>query len=106
MAEVEALCDQVLLLRDGRLVEASSIAALRHLKALRIEATFNGPAPTLPPIDGVAEVARTEDSLSLDVVGEVGQVLAALAPYRPVRFRADRPSLEELFLSHYGPTAR
>ena len=46
LSEVEALCDRVGILRDGRLVEEGTLPELRHLSARVVEATFDGPAPS------------------------------------------------------------
>ena len=53
LSEVEALCDRVGILRDGRLVEMGTLAELRHLSALTVEATFDGPVPDLAAVPGV-----------------------------------------------------
>src|SRR5215204_3078838 len=42
MSEVEALCDRIAILRAGRLVEAGTLAQMRHLSALQVEAEFDG----------------------------------------------------------------
>ena len=47
LSEVEALCDRVAILRDGALVEMGTLAQMRHLSALTVEATFEGPVPDL-----------------------------------------------------------
>jgi len=39
MSEVEALCDRVAILREGKLVEMGTLAQMRHLSALTVEAT-------------------------------------------------------------------
>ncbi len=49
LSEVEALCDRVGILREGRLVEEGTLADLRHLSARVVEATFDGPPPDLGP---------------------------------------------------------
>ncbi|MFD8250758.1 ABC transporter ATP-binding protein, partial [Nocardia sp. NPDC059691] len=43
LSEVEALCDRVAILRAGQLVDLGTLADMRHLSALSIEATFTGP---------------------------------------------------------------
>ena len=45
MSEVEALCDRVGILRAGKLIESGTLADMRHLSAVRVEATFDGPVP-------------------------------------------------------------
>ena len=54
LSEVEALCDRVAILRDGRLVEMGTLAEMRHLAALTVEATFDGPVPDLSAVPGVS----------------------------------------------------
>src|SRR6266542_346677 len=47
LSEVEALCDRVAILRAGRLVEVGTLAEMRHLSALSVEATFTQAPPDL-----------------------------------------------------------
>ena len=53
LSEVEALCDRVGILREGRLVEEGTLAELRHLSAHVVEATFAGAVPASQLPDGV-----------------------------------------------------
>ena len=49
LSEVEALCDQVAILRNGRLIETGTLTDMRHLSATSVEATFGGrPRTSLP----------------------------------------------------------
>jgi ABC-2 type transport system ATP-binding protein len=102
LSEVEALCDRVAILRRGRLVEIGTLAQLRHLSALTVEATFGGPPPDLTGIAGVSAVAVTGRQLSCQVRGPIGDLLAVLAAARPDSLLSREPSLEELFLTIYG----
>ena len=80
LSEVEALCDRVGILRDGRLVDEGALSDLRHLAAQTVEVTFDGPAPSLPPLDGRARRCRAgENALRFEVTGGVGPLIAALA---------------------------
>jgi ABC-2 type transport system ATP-binding protein len=102
LSEVEALCDRVAILRAGRLVEVGTLAQLRHLSALTIEATFDGPPPDVTGVRGVSAVRISGTHLSCQVAGPVDELLAALAAARPRTLLSREPSLEELFLQHYG----
>ena len=42
LSEVEALCDRIAILRAGSLVEMGTLAQMRHLSSLTVEATFDG----------------------------------------------------------------
>src|SRR5664279_6153637 len=81
LTEVEALCDRVGILRDGRLVDEGTLAQLRHLSARTVEVTFAGAPPDLEPLDGVSVLQTGENSLRLELSGEIAPLLRALAKY-------------------------
>jgi ABC-2 type transport system ATP-binding protein len=101
LSEVEALCDRVGILREGRLVDEGSLAQLRHLGAQTVEVTFAGPAPDLGGLPGVAVVQAGENAVRCEVTGSVGPLIAALADHPVVALTSREPSLEEIFLHHY-----
>jgi ABC-2 type transport system ATP-binding protein len=102
LSEVEALCDRVAILRRGRLVEIGTLAQLRHLSALTVEATFSGRPPDVTGIPGVSAVTVAGRQLTCQVRGPVADLLAALAAAQPDSLLSREPSLEELFLAIYG----
>jgi ABC-2 type transport system ATP-binding protein len=101
LSEVEALCDRVGILREGRLVEEGTLADLRHLSARVVEATFDGPPPELVLPEGVTSTAVGENALRFDVRGPVGPLIDRLAGTGVIALVSREPSLEELFLAHY-----
>ncbi|HTZ07801.1 MAG TPA: ABC transporter ATP-binding protein [Acidimicrobiales bacterium] len=102
LSEVEALCDRVAIMREGRLVETGTLASMRHLAAVTMEITFDGPVPDLAHVPGVGDVARRGDVVRLQVRGSPEPLLQALAGVRVRRLLSHEPSLEELFLALYG----
>ncbi len=102
LSEVEALCDRVGILRDGRLIEQGTLADLRHLSAQTVEVTFPGEPPALPPLPGVHVVPAGANALRCEVHGSVGPLIAALAGHPVVALTSREPSLEEIFLHHYA----
>src|SRR5919197_4113344 len=78
LSEVEALCDRVGILSNGRLVDEGTLAELRHLSAQTVEITFEGPAPRLPPLPGVRVTSAGANSLRCEVTGSIGPMVAAL----------------------------
>jgi len=101
LSEVEALCDRVGILREGRLVEEGTLADLRHLSARVVEATFDGPPPELVLPDGVTSTPVGESAVRFDVRGPVGPLIDRLAGAGVIALVSREPSLEELFLAHY-----
>jgi polyether ionophore transport system ATP-binding protein len=104
LEEVEALCDRLAILRAGRLVELGTLADMRHLSALTVEATFDGPPPKVEHLKGVKRVNITGHQLTCQVQGPISPLLTVLAAAHPKTLLSREPSLEELFLSLYGDT--
>lgn len=102
LEELEALCDRVGILRAGRLVELGTLAEMRHLSALTVEATFAGAPPSLEHVDGVSNVVVEGTHVTFNVRGAIDPVLHAVADHHPLTFLSRQPSLEELFLALYG----
>jgi polyether ionophore transport system ATP-binding protein len=101
LSEVEALCDRVGILRQGRLVDEGTLPELRHLSGQTIEVTFAGPAPELDGLPGV-QVERTgANALRFEVSGSPQALLEALGRQPVVTLTSREPSLEEIFLHHY-----
>ncbi|HMD46826.1 MAG TPA: ABC transporter ATP-binding protein [Acidimicrobiales bacterium] len=102
LSEVEALCDRVGILRSGVLVEMGTLAEMRHLSALTVEATFDGPVPDLSAVPGVDRVEVVGRVVRCQVRGSVQPLVAALAASGVRELLSREPTLEELFLAHYG----
>jgi ABC-2 type transport system ATP-binding protein len=101
LSEVEALCDRVGILREGRLVDEGTLAQLRHLNAQTVEITFDGTPPDLGAVPGVRVVHAAGNAVRLEVTGSPQPLLAALAGRPVVTLTSREPSLEEIFLHHY-----
>jgi ABC-2 type transport system ATP-binding protein len=102
LSEVEALCDRVGILRHGRLVEQGTLDQLRHLSAQTVDVTFEGSAPGLPTLAGVAVTTIGPSALRFEVHGPVGPLIEALSRFPIVTLNSREPSLEEIFLHHYN----
>ncbi|ALV38566.1 hypothetical protein AS200_14760 [Streptomyces sp. CdTB01] len=102
LSEVEALCDRVAILRSGRLVEIGTLAEMRHLSALAIEATFTSTPPDLSRVPGVSDIEIEGNRVRLRVQGSVEPLLDRLTAARVTQLLSREPSLEELFLARYG----
>ena len=106
LSEVEALCDRVAILRSGHLVEAGTLAEMRHLSAHHVEAEMDGAVPDLSGVAGVSALKVDGNRVECQVTGSVEPLVAALAASGVHHLVSREPSLEELFLAHYGSTGR
>jgi ABC-2 type transport system ATP-binding protein len=107
LAEVEALCEHVTIVRRGRVVEAGSLAELRHLTRTSITAELCGPPDALADLPGVhgLQVDGTRVRCEVDT-SRLDPVLARLAAIGTRGLVAAPPTLEELFLRHYESDQR
>jgi ABC-2 type transport system ATP-binding protein len=101
LAEVEALCDRVSIIRNGRTVETGSLDELRHLTTTSIEAELD----RAPNLDGLARAIEVHgDRVHIEVDSARLQPVLERLTAAGVRSLVSRPpTLEELFLRHYGP---
>ena len=102
LSEVEALCDRVAILRAGELLEIGTVADMRHLSAFSIDARFGGEPPDVSGLPGVSAVRVEGQRLQCEVNGSVEPLMQALAAAGVQELLSTKPSLEELFLSHYA----
>jgi ABC-2 type transport system ATP-binding protein len=99
------VCDRVGILRAGRLVDEGTLQQLRRLHTQTIDVTFGRDAPEIAGIDHLDHVVVTPlgpNAIRFVVSGTVGPLLARLADFDVVSIEAREPSLEEVFLHHYG----
>jgi ABC-2 type transport system ATP-binding protein len=102
LEEMEALCDRLAILRAGQLVELGTLADMRHLSAVTVEATFAQPPPDVSHIPGVSNVKVIGHQLVCQIQGPIEPLLRELVEAHPKTLLSREPSLEELFLSLYG----
>jgi ABC-2 type transport system ATP-binding protein len=107
LAEVEALCDRVGILRSGRLVEVATVAQLRRLHRSEVTVAYSGAVPDLSAVPGVDAVqAAGEGRLRFTLTGPPGPAMRVLATADLTSLAVREPSLEEMFLDYYGEAGR
>lgn len=107
LAEVEAVCDRVAILRSGRLVEIDTIADLRRLRRTIVDVAYRGVPPALESIPGVSDLDRIDGNrLRFNLTGAPAPALSALAAADITMLAMREPTLEEIFLDYYGEPAR
>lgn len=102
LAETEALCQRVTIIRAGRVVESGSLDSLRHLHRTSIQADLMRDPGDLTRIPGVADVHYTGTVLHAQVdSASLGELIAVLGAAGVRSLTSRPPTLEELFLRHY-----
>jgi ABC-2 type transport system ATP-binding protein len=107
LAEVEALCDRVSIVRAGRTVQHGTLAELRHLTRTTVVAETRRHADGLDAVPGVGHVQRVDGRVSFDVdTHHLDEAMAYLASLDIQSLVSHPPTLEELFLRQYGDAVR
>jgi ABC-2 type transport system ATP-binding protein len=102
-AEVEKLADRVTIIREGVTVESGTIAELRHLTRSQLTVALPRGADGLARVPGVHDLQVFDGHVTFAVDdAALPGVLAEVARLEPLSIVANPPSLEELFLRHYG----
>jgi ABC-2 type transport system ATP-binding protein len=102
LAEVEALCDRVSIIRDGIIVESGTMGELRHLSRTTVSAELTTVPEGLAELRGVHDVAVHDHRFTASVEARgMAALMAALGAGGVIALTSAPPTLEELFLRHY-----
>jgi len=102
LSEVEALCDRVTIIRNGRTVESGSLAELRHLTLISISAELVGAPPALDDVPHLDGLRVDGHRIQCRVEGQhLDTLLRRLLEVGVCALTSQPATLEELFLRHY-----
>ena len=102
LAETEALCDRVTIIRAGRTVESGTLDSMRHLSRTSIKAEMLGDVVDLARIPGVEDVSVEGRTVRAQVDSDsLAEVIRVLGDAGVRSLVSQPPTLEELFLRHY-----
>lgn len=103
LSEVEKLCDTVTIIRAGRDVESGTLSELRHLTRSTVTARTTADTTRLSDIAGVHNLSVDGDRFTFDVDdARVTALLPELQHLEVENLTITPPSLEDLFMRHYG----
>ena len=107
LAEVERICDRVTIIRQGKTVQSGTLTEMRHLTRTTISAETREPPDGLSALPGVHDVTAEGNRVTLDVDSDnLDQVIRRLSELGLTALASHPPTLEELFLRHYGDELR
>jgi ABC-2 type transport system ATP-binding protein len=102
LSEVEALCDRISIIRQGRTVETGTLDELRHLTRTSISAELVADPRGLADVPGVHDLVVDGAHVRFQVdPAELDAVLRQLTALGVRSLVSRPPTLEELFLRHY-----
>lgn len=107
LAEVEALCDQVTIIREGKTVESGSLKQLQYLHRTTIKIESRAKIAGLADQEGVHNLRQNGNQAEFEVDSQyLDNVLGLLSNQEITHLTSHPPTLEELFLKHYDNEAR
>lgn len=103
LAEVEALADRISIIRKGRVVETGSLEQMRGRARTNVSATLSDGAGVLTALPGITDLRVEGQRVHFSVDAEtLGDAMSVLARHGMSALTVTPPSLEDLFLQHYG----
>ena len=90
-------------IRGGRIVETGTLDEMRHLRRTAVTVQLRGEPPNLAGIPGIHDVVVEGGHITCQVDADaLDPLLASLASAGVTSLLTQPPTLEQLFLQHYG----
>ena len=103
LSEAQALCDRVSIVREGKVVETGSLEQLRHLTRTAIAAEVDRVPDGIGTWPGVHDLSVDGGRVTALVDStDLSEVVGALSGAGLRSLTSQPPTLEDLFLRHYG----
>lgn len=102
LAEVEALCDRVTIIREGVVVESGTLDELRHLTRTTVKAAVKNSPETLKEQAGIHDLKIDGKRVEFEVEPKhLNETLNKLTKLGVASITSHPPTIEELFMGHY-----
>lgn len=103
LSEVEALCDQVTIIRNGEVVETGSLDKLRHLTRTTVKVRTEKVLKDLKSWEGLTILKQEDVYAEFEVEPDhIDSALSKLAKLSITSIVCHPPTLEQLFMRHYS----
>lgn len=107
LSEIESLCDRVSIIRQGRIVESGALFELRHLTRTTVSVTTELKAKGFSELPGIYDLSQDGRKYRFSADAHaMTEILRFLLPLGIKALTVEPPSLEELFMRHYGDDLR
>jgi ABC-2 type transport system ATP-binding protein len=105
LSEVQELCDQLAIIREGKVVTHKSLKDIVAAAPRIVRLTGSGskhPAPLVKGLKGVDNLVRHDHSVSFSFTGDINDLLARLAKQQLRNVTIQNAELEDIFMSYYA----
>jgi ABC-2 type transport system ATP-binding protein len=105
LAEAEALCDRLTIIREGKAVESGTLTELRHLTRTSVKVNTHKPIKGLRELPGLYDVSVAGSHAEFEVdTDKIDESLRLLLQFDIADLITSPPTLEDLFMRHYDST--
>lgn len=106
LSEVERMCDSIVIIRDGNVIESGNLDQMQHLARLKVEVTTTAANDALARVAGVHDLTfavadHTKAVFTADR-DELSRIMQTIATASILDLRVSPPTLEDLFMRYYG----
>lgn len=101
LSEVEELCTNLAIIKDGLLITDDSIEKLKKSNMHKVKASFIGRVPDLSSLD-ISEIVTAGKTLSFNIKGELNELTNKLAKHELKDLEIVGASLEDIFMEIYN----
>lgn len=102
LSEVEKVCDQIAIIRSGRIIETGTLSDMRHLTRTQLTIKTKRSIPSLHEVKGVHNLMEGDGGLSFQVDSEeLDEVIRYISTFGIIKLNSAPPTLEDLFMRHY-----
>jgi ABC-2 type transport system ATP-binding protein len=103
LPEVQAVCDRVGIIREGKLIKTDRVENLTHQQFKRVNLTLRqSPPADAFALPGVTETGRDGQTVTLEIQQGLDRVMEIAVPFGIVDIETPPVTLEEIFLAFYG----
>jgi ABC-2 type transport system ATP-binding protein len=103
LAEAEAVCDRVGIIRAGKLTMVERISKLQDMTGKVLEVEFQRPVKASEfQLPGVENIQVDDNKLSMTIIDNLDQVIKHVADHKIINMNLKTYSLEQLFLRYYS----
>lgn len=102
LSEVERICESVVIINKGRIVNEETLESLKAKSLHRISVTYQKPdAGKITKIRDTEIVAQTPTTLVIKAKGNLNEIIGQISRYPIKDLEVTHANLEEIFLEYY-----
>ncbi|MDR1781755.1 MAG: ABC transporter ATP-binding protein [Bacilli bacterium] len=102
LSEVEKLCDQIAIIKEGNIIEIGSLKDMQHLTRTNFEIISDIKIDGLENIKGLHNIKQEDNNLKVQVdTNNIDAFMKHINQYHINYLTSSAPTLEDLFLRYY-----